>query len=91
MVVLDSIEDMIDGYSKRDEVELCLVSLTGFGSAPGCLVDSKGLVAQILSQGELWLRLVDLGPLSQGGDWMWLELPLPSECTSVLGQVYPSS
>ena len=33
-LVFDSVEDMIDGYFKRDEVELCFVSLAGFGSKP---------------------------------------------------------
>ena len=47
-LVLDSVEDVIDGYPERDEVELRFISLAGFDSTPGWLVDSGGVVAQIL-------------------------------------------
>ena len=65
-LILDSVKDVTDGHSEWDEVELCFVSLTGFGRVPGWLVDRGGVVAQILPRGELWLCLLDLGPLSWG-------------------------
>ena len=36
-MVLDSIEDVIDGYSEWDRVKLRFVFLTGFGNEPGRL------------------------------------------------------
>jgi len=65
-LVLDSVEDVIDGYSERDEVDLRLISPSGFSSAPGCLVNSGGVVAQILPRGGLWFQLLNLRPLSWG-------------------------
>ena len=61
-LVFDSVENMIDGYSEWDEVELCFIFLAGFGSTPGWLVDSGGVVARTLPRGNCDFDFSTLGP-----------------------------
>jgi len=48
-LVFDGVEDMIDGYPEWNEVRLCFISLAGFGSTPGRLVDNGEIMTRILS------------------------------------------
>jgi len=47
-LVLDCVEDVIDEYPEWDEIGLCFISLAGFCSMPGWLVDIRGIVTRIL-------------------------------------------
>ena len=46
--MLDSIEDVINGYSERGEVEFHFVPFNRSCGMPGCFVNSRGDVTQIL-------------------------------------------
>jgi len=64
--VFDSVEDMIDGHSEWDEVKICFVSIVGFGSTPGWLMDNRGVMAQILPRGNYGFGLSPSGPCLRG-------------------------
>ena len=57
---------MIDGYPECDEVGLYFTSLSRFSSMHGWLVDNRGIVTQILPQGNCSLGFSTSG-LCLGG------------------------
>ena len=66
LLVLDSIEDVIDGYFEWDEVELRFISLARFGSAPGRLSDNGGLWLRFFLGGNCGFSFSTSGPCLRG-------------------------
>ena len=61
-MVFDGIEDLIDRYPKRGEVESYFAPLARFGGALQWLADSEGIVVRILPRGNYDFGFSASGP-----------------------------